>query len=246
MKIYFSILVLFAGIIMRPVLSDGQIAVVKITVKIPGNGILGDSAVYLTGSFNNWNPHDSSYIMKRVDNTHYSFRVPCFINKQYEYKYCLGSWASAETSAGGEETKNRIFLAHKRRLKIKDTVALWEQSKAQAAKEAAGFFTKEQLEMLKGLKDSSIKKLTDSLPQMQAILKKMFINLLAEHPDFALNKQYNKEADSIIARELDVIGDLLMKISGILNPEQKQILLKAMSDSGKSKDFINSIMKKIN
>jgi hypothetical protein len=246
MKIYFSILLLFAGITMKPVLSISQISIAKITVKIPGNGLQGDTSVFLTGTFNNWNTHDSSYIMKRVNKTHYSLRVPCFENKKYEYKYCLGSWAGAETTVNGDETQNRIFIAHKKKIKIKDTVACWELPKQKSANAANDFFTKEQLDTLKTLKDSSIKNLASSLPQMQAILKKIMLNLLAEHPDSVLNRQFSKEANVIVARELDVICDLLLKISGILKPEQKQVLLKAINNSGQSKDFINSILKKVN
>jgi hypothetical protein len=243
-RFYYILLCLIGGLITSGFVS-GQVAAVRFTVELPGSGIQKDSTVFLVGSFNNWNPSDSNYCMKRIDNKHYTLLVPCFSGKKYVYKYTLGSWESVEKAADGKDIDNRTFISHNR-MKIKDAVVQWNHPVPAAQKETDNLLNKEQISKIMMLKDSVIKSLAPALPHLLSLLQNININLLTDQPDTLLEKEYNKEAVEIVSHALDSLTDAMLQIVGILSTEQKQKIKDAMKEPNAPKDIISLIMQSLN
>jgi hypothetical protein len=243
-RFYYILLCLIGGLITSGFVS-GQVAAVRFTVELPGSGIQKDSTVFLVGSFNNWNPSDSNYCMKRIDNKHYTLLVPCFSGKKYVYKYTLGSWESVEKAADGKDIDNRTFISHNR-MKIKDAVVQWNHPVPAAQKETDNLLNKEQISKIMMLKDSVIKSLAPALPHLLSLLQNINTNLLTDQPDTLLEKEYNKEAVEIVSHALDSLTDAMLQIVGILSTEQKQKIKDAMKEPNAPKDIISLIMQSLN
>src|SRR3954464_182989 len=64
--------------------------------------------VYLTGNFNNWNPHDFNYKMKPFGGTRKVFVFKDIAAGKYEFKFTRGGWEKVETTAKGEDVANHI------------------------------------------------------------------------------------------------------------------------------------------
>ncbi|MDD4968561.1 MAG: hypothetical protein PHT07_03935 [Paludibacter sp.] len=222
--------------------SNAQTTVIRFMVELPGQGISRDSAVYLAGSFNGWNPNDENYRMIREDSRHYKLDVPCFAGKNYEYKYTLGGWERVEKNIEGKDIDNRKFTSTKR-LKIKDQVVSWNvpAPKKETQDPLAGMLSNEQIEQMVQIKDSITKNLAPAIPQLMGILQKVNMNLLADEPDLALGKQYNTEAVGVVATILESLTNTLMKVMDVLTPEQKQKMRDAMKNSTNPGDLINMI-----
>jgi len=241
-KQFWYILLCLAGALSTSHSVNAQVCTVRLTVELPGLGIQKDSTVFLAGTFNNWNPSDSSCCMKRIDNNHYTLLVPCFLNKQYSYKYTLGSWNSVEKTIEGKDIKNRTFTATKK-LKVKDLIAQWNIPTPPATKDTTNLLSKQQMVKLAALKDSVGKSLPTVLPRLLELLQKINTNLLADQPDDLLSKQYSKEAGEIISQVLDSLGGVFKQMASILTPEQKQKIREAMKDPNAPKDLVNLIGK---
>jgi len=245
MKQFYSILFCLATGLFGFSPANAQVVGVRLTVELPGSGIQKDSSVFVAGYFNHWNPCDSAYCMKRIDNKHYSLVIPCFQNKKYAYKYTLGSWNSVEKAADGKDIADRTFTAGKR-LKIKDRVVLWNHpAPAAAPKDTNNQLSKKQIGAITSLKDSVTRSLPAVLPRLLELVQKVNTNLLADHPDASLSKQYNKEVVEIIAQIIDSLSGTMKQMVEILTPEQKQKIREAMKDPNAPKDMINLISKLI-
>jgi len=219
-----------------------QTTVVRFMVELPAQGISQDSAVYIAGSFNGWNPLDENYKMSRVDSRHYKLDVPCFTNKKYEYKYSLGGWEHVEKTADGKDVENRKFTSANR-AKIKDIVSTWNAPtvKKESQNQLMSLLTKEQISQIMQMKDSITKNLAPAIPQFMAVLQKINMNLLADKPDMMLEKQYNTEAIGVVSQLVDSLTNTLLKMMEVLTPEQKQKMRDMMKNSSNPGDFINMI-----
>lgn len=241
-KHFWCILLCMAGALTTSNYVKAQVCTVRLTVELPGPGIQEDSTVFIAGTFNNWNPSDSSCCMKRIDSKHYTVEVPCFMNKKYFYKYTLGSWNGVEKKADGKDIKNREFTASKK-LKIKDQIAVWNKPAPPAPKDTTNLLSPKQMKQIMALKDSVTKSLPTVLPRLFEVLQKININLLADQPDDSLGKQYNKEAGEVVLQVLNSLSDVMKQMVSILTPEQKQKIREAMKDPNAPKDMINLIGK---
>ena len=219
-----------------------QTTVVSLMVELPGQGISRDSAVYIAGSFNGWNPYDENYRMTREDNRHYKLDVPCFAGKEYEYKYTLGGWERVEKTPDGIDIENRKFTSLKK-LKIKDQVAAWNvpAQKKETQNPLAGMLSQEQIGQMKQMKDSITKSLAPVIPQLMGVLQKVNMNLLADMPDPILGKQYNAEMIGVVSNIVESLTTSLMKMMDVFTPEQKQKMRDAMKNSTNPGDLINMI-----
>lgn len=240
-KLFVILCCLATGLFVHNAVS-AQTTVVRFMVELPGQGISQDSAVYIAGSFNGWNPLDENYRMTRVDSRHYKLDVPCFTNKNYEYKYTLGGWEHVEKTAEGTEINNRKFTSSKR-LKIKDSVVVWNvvASKKEVQSELEGMLSKEQIGQMMQLKDTITKDIAPVITQLKDILQKVNLNLLADKPNEDLRKQYHAEVIGIVSKILDSLSSTLMKVMDVLTPEQKQKMRDAMKNSTNPGDLINLI-----
>ena len=80
--------------------------------------------VFIAGSFNNWSPGDSAYILHSMGKNMYELDIPLPEGKPIEYKYTLGEWRGVEKQSDGTDRENRKFIAAKD-LVLKDTVVSW-------------------------------------------------------------------------------------------------------------------------
>jgi predicted alpha/beta superfamily hydrolase len=67
--------------------------------------------VYITGTFNDWNPHDEQYKMNRLKNGRYKLKIKLTDKFTFpaEYKYTKGGWENEEVTIKGHKSKNRII-----------------------------------------------------------------------------------------------------------------------------------------
>jgi hypothetical protein len=243
MKKGYYIFICFVGYLFTCVSVNAQVGSVHLTVELPGSGIQKDSAVFIAGSFNGWNPRDSNYCMKRIDSKHYTLKIPCFYHKKYEYKYTLGSWDAVErTTDGKTDINNRTFTARKR-LKIKDQVAQWNIPEPAIAKDTANQLTAKQIELLTTLKDSIEKAKPVIVTCLVEVIQKMNQNLLAEQPSDTLNNQYSEELGDALGSIFVSLGDVFKQMAQILTPEQKQQIREAMKEANAPMDLPNLIGK---
>jgi len=221
---------------------SAQTTVVRFMVELPGQGISQDSAVYLAGSFNGWNPKDENYRMTRKDSQHYNLEVPCFTGKDYEYKYTLGGWENVEKTMEGKEIDNRKFTSTKK-LKINDAVVAWNKPapKTEAQNALTGMLSKEQIEKMVQMKDSFTKNLGPVVPQLMGILQKFNTNLLADNPDPVAGRQFTTEAVGVVSQVLESLTHTLMRVMDMFTPEQKQKMRDAMKNSTNPGDLIKML-----
>lgn len=241
-KLFVFLCCVVTGLFAHNAVVSAQATVVRFLVELPGQGISPDSAVYIAGSFNGWNPMDENYRMVREDSRHYKLDVPCFANKNYEYKYTLGGWEHVEKTPEGKEIDNRKFTSTKKG-KIKDRILAWNvpSPKKEAQNPLSGMLSKEQIEKMMQMKDSIKKNIAPVVPQLMGILQKVNSNLLADTPDPVLGKQYNSEVIGVVSQILDSLTNALMKVVDVLTPEQKQKIRDAMKNSTNPGDLINML-----
>ena len=67
-----------------------------------------DAAIYVAGTFNNWNPGAPGYRLT-LQEGQYSVTLPDSVRGPVEFKFTLGSWETVEVSASGGDVANRTF-----------------------------------------------------------------------------------------------------------------------------------------
>ena len=69
-------------------------------------------------NLNGWNPADTDWFMKKIDDLHYQLTVnldSTYVNEAFEYKYTVqlngqdNAWAHTEGDANGKDIGNRIY-----------------------------------------------------------------------------------------------------------------------------------------
>ncbi|MBL0745606.1 helix-turn-helix domain-containing protein [Chryseolinea sp. Jin1] len=92
--------------------------------KVPENTPF-DASLYVAGNFNNWNPGDKNYRMrKQIDG---SYQILIYFNgDRIDYKFTRGTWKSAESKSGGRTMANRVTLRASATGKIRAEIAGWE------------------------------------------------------------------------------------------------------------------------
>ena len=70
-----------------------------------------DRPVFLSGSFCNWNPSDSDFLMKKVGDGkfRFDFSKDFTFDTRIEYKYTKGGWEHVELDIFGNTSKNRTL-----------------------------------------------------------------------------------------------------------------------------------------
>lgn len=104
------------------VVSSCRKAVLEVS-KVPNNTPKG-AQLYITGSFNNWNPGDPNYVMRLNEATGaYEVELPIGFGN-IEYKFTRGDWTTVETDACGGERPNRA-LSYDAEQFPSDTIVGW-------------------------------------------------------------------------------------------------------------------------
>ncbi len=103
-------------LLIQQFISAAQQKVSFIINTLPAYHKVGDS-IFIAGSFNNWNPHDSRFVLKKTGGKHgITIELP---PGMFEYKFTRGSWDQVETLEGGWPGANRIV-----RIPGEDTVSV--------------------------------------------------------------------------------------------------------------------------
>ncbi len=103
------------------------IAFTQLTINvtsIPVNTPLADK-IYIAGTFNNWNPGDTSMILKRQNDGSYRI-VLTPSTGTHKCKFTRGSWATVEGTAQGTVIQDRVFEYNGTPSTISWTIAGWE------------------------------------------------------------------------------------------------------------------------
>ncbi len=235
--------IIYAGIVCTAGLfsfhiSFSQVAAVQLTVKVPLPDTI-TKAVYVAGSFNNWQAGDSLYRMKKISDDHYSIIIPVFEGVNYSYKYTRGSWDRVELAANDSNIRNRRFYSSVQ-LHIPDTVQKWKQPAPAAVSKNP------RLEKINAMKDSVLKKLQPELTKMQDLLKLYVQNMLQEKPGKRLHRKLDKKAMKKVHYAFTEITGLLFNAMALLTNEEKQSMQKKIKDPAGKEDFLNTFLNSFN
>lgn len=114
---------LFIGYVLLLLLSTSCRRVVLELNKVPSNTPRG-AKIYVTGTFNSWNPGDPSYLMTYDETTkRYEVNLPIGFGT-IEYKFTRGDWTTVETDPCGGELKNRRLVYGEEEIET-DTIMGW-------------------------------------------------------------------------------------------------------------------------
>ena len=65
--------------------------------------------IFLTGSFNNWNPGESSYKLIPIDATHKYIILENMPSGTHSFKFTRGKWETVESASNGMNISNRVI-----------------------------------------------------------------------------------------------------------------------------------------
>ncbi|MDU0371534.1 alpha/beta hydrolase-fold protein [Hymenobacter sp. ZK17L-C2] len=68
-----------------------------------------NAALYMAGSFNNWNPASTSHVLVRATDGSYQLTLPASVTGTVEFKFTRGSWATVEADAQSADIGNRRY-----------------------------------------------------------------------------------------------------------------------------------------
>lgn len=77
-----------------------------ISIAIPKN-TPNDAAVYVAGSFNNWQTDLAAYRLQPAPDGRYAITLPATVRGHIEFKFTLGTWSTGEVDANGVDAQNR-------------------------------------------------------------------------------------------------------------------------------------------
>ena len=95
---------LVAGLLLGLVIPASAQVVLKIA-RVPANTPSADT-LFVAGSFNGWNPHNSRFALRRNADGSYQISLP-LSPVPVEYKFTRGSWPAAELDARSQPIANR-------------------------------------------------------------------------------------------------------------------------------------------
>lgn len=90
-------------------------------------------SIFVTGSFNDWNPHDEAYRLYRRPDGEYSLTIAT-LEPPFEYKFTRGSWETGEADGLGKPLGNRAQENGGTPLTIACSITGWEDKSAQQPK----------------------------------------------------------------------------------------------------------------
>ena len=69
--------------------------------------------IFITGSFNNWNPGEAKYILQKSDSNKWQILLKDIPEGTFSYKFTQGQWDTEEVTATGENTGNHTIEIEK-------------------------------------------------------------------------------------------------------------------------------------
>ncbi|XID95592.1 carbohydrate binding domain-containing protein [Paenibacillaceae bacterium WGS1546] len=104
---------------------EPQLLDLTVRVNVPATTTTEDP-VYIVGSFNGWNPADSSYRLSRNNDGTYSITLRAISGTTLEFKFTRGSWSSVEANANNTDTANRSYTMQGTSQTTNQTVIKWK------------------------------------------------------------------------------------------------------------------------
>ncbi|MBK6785622.1 MAG: phosphonate ABC transporter ATP-binding protein [Saprospiraceae bacterium] len=95
-----------------------------------------DANIYLAGSFNQWNPGNENYILKKDNDGKYRISLN-IAPGNYQFKFTRGSWATVEGTADGKVISNRSFIYNGTPTDLNLKIAGWEDISGQSTSTAS-------------------------------------------------------------------------------------------------------------
>ncbi|WP_266363755.1 helix-turn-helix domain-containing protein [Tellurirhabdus rosea] len=105
--------------------SVGEAQVVIEVVKYPPLAATA-KGLFVAGDFNNWNPGDPKYLLKKRPDGVYTITLPDSLT-QFEYKFTQGSSMTGEGNARGGNRPNRVYDRAYSGKRLRLTIDGWEQ-----------------------------------------------------------------------------------------------------------------------
>ncbi len=118
MKCFFALSLLLFNVFAVSAQVNIKIVVEQIATK-------SKDEMYITGSFNNWNPKDENYKLKPYGGDRKMIILKNVQPGNYAFKFTRGSWQKVETNADGTDKSNREFYILKDTT-INITIAGWK------------------------------------------------------------------------------------------------------------------------
>jgi hypothetical protein len=98
---------------------------IRVEVKIPL--LLEEESIYMASDFNNWNPGDAKFALRKISPQIYELTIPN-PPASFEYKFTQGTWSTSEGTPAGESLSNRFYKKSENANNIIETSILgWEE-----------------------------------------------------------------------------------------------------------------------
>nr|WP_230986497.1 carbohydrate binding domain-containing protein [Cohnella fermenti] len=94
-------------------------------VSVPSTTTTSDT-LYVSGTFNSWNPADPAYQLTRNSDGTYSIAFAPDAGTTIQFKITRGSWATVEAAASGADIANRSYTVQSGSQSLSITVAKWK------------------------------------------------------------------------------------------------------------------------
>lgn len=85
-----------------------------------------DAPIFIANSFNNWNPGDEKFQLKKDSEGNYTIEIP-ENNGTFEYKFTQGSWQTAEGDENGYKSGNRKIVFSGKQQTVENQIISWEE-----------------------------------------------------------------------------------------------------------------------
>ena len=108
-KINLSVLFRFLFIFLTGVFVSLNALFGQIRIQVRADNLpLPDQPIYMASSFNNWNPQDPQWKLRKINKNTYTIDISDELT-EFEYKFTQGDWNIVEARADGSLLPNRLF-----------------------------------------------------------------------------------------------------------------------------------------
>lgn len=160
-------------------------------------GTPADAAIYLAGTFNDWNPGSASHKLARQADGTYALTLPRSAGGKIEFKFTLGAWERVEESAAGGDVPNRVLMVpDSGPVTYSATVEAWREPATTGARKSTA--------------RKSVSLLSDSFPMPQlGRARRVWIYL---PPDYAGSKKrypvlYMQDGQNVFDAATSFVGE---------------------------------------
>lgn len=87
-----------------------------------------DRTLYVTGTFNGWDPANATYALVRNPDATYQLTLPPMVKGAVEFKFTQGSWSTVETDNRGQDIGNRHYTFSERPEVLEVQIENWKES----------------------------------------------------------------------------------------------------------------------